>query len=274
MPQISPLRMSCPYSSMRNRFGHGNHMQSLPRKLKKDAIVEALCEVRFDSSESKEVPELVVGRLADCENWKKFGKARLPISDVPAPVRQQNASLRNQPVLELRDSDRARVVKIGSNVVSYHALAPYPGWDSFRPELDDMLDFVFGAFEDFQALRLGFRYVNLVNEKDHLVPDVMALNYSATVAGTQLEPPLNLNYQIARGEEYRATVRIASPDFVPAKIKEPYSALIDVDVSTPEGSTIASVDAAKAWIIKAHDIEKDEFFKLFHPEHLAQLIEE
>lgn len=57
-------------------------MLTLPKKLKKDAIAEALCEVRFECEESVSLPEIVVGKLAEFQLWRSFQKVRLPVSEV------------------------------------------------------------------------------------------------------------------------------------------------------------------------------------------------
>ena len=45
-------------------------MSKTPKKLKADAIAEALFEVRFQCKEAAQLPELVVGKLADNPVWK------------------------------------------------------------------------------------------------------------------------------------------------------------------------------------------------------------
>ena len=70
----------------------------IPQKLKHDAIVEALVEIRFDAST---IPEVLLGRLADHEPWKGFDQRRLPAYEIPAPIRQADANLRYNPWFEL-----------------------------------------------------------------------------------------------------------------------------------------------------------------------------
>jgi hypothetical protein len=47
----------------------------LPQKLKNDAIVEAIFEIRFDTST---ILEVLIGRLADLVPWNGFKQQRLP----------------------------------------------------------------------------------------------------------------------------------------------------------------------------------------------------
>ena len=121
-------------------------------------------------------------------------------------------------MLELRDKNRERLAKIGVYVLSYHRLAPYPGWDSFKPEINRVIEFLFGAFESFHATRLGFRYINAFTAEHHGVSNVGDLNYAVNVAGQRLQDPQNLNYRRTRSENHTVQVRIASPEFVSGTI--------------------------------------------------------
>jgi uncharacterized protein (TIGR04255 family) len=93
----------------------------IPAKLKDDAIVEAVLEVRFDMTT---IPEVLLGRLADCPSWKGFEQGRMPTYEIPAFLRQADPNLRYQPVFELHNAEKNRTVRIGDHVLSYHRLAP------------------------------------------------------------------------------------------------------------------------------------------------------
>ncbi|MEW8208243.1 MAG: hypothetical protein AB2746_19150 [Candidatus Thiodiazotropha taylori] len=55
----------------------------LPKKLKNDAIIEAILEIQFSSKENDDMPELFSARLADIEAWKNYSKRPHPIYDIP-----------------------------------------------------------------------------------------------------------------------------------------------------------------------------------------------
>ena len=244
-----------------------------PKKLKKDAIAEALCEIRFECEESESFPEVVLGRLAEFGQWREFNKTRLAAADIPESIRVQDPSLKTQPVMELAARDHGRMAKIGLNLLSYHRLQPYPGWGVFKPEIDHVVDFLFGAFQSFQATRVGFRYINFLTEEDHGVRTPQDLNFSVNVADETLCTPQNLNYRVEPSEAHSAIVRIASPDFVSSPLKQQIKVFVDVDVFTRSGTAIDSAAAVKDWIEAAHTVEKLEFFRLFTPEMLDRLVE-
>jgi uncharacterized protein (TIGR04255 family) len=242
-------------------------MARIPRKLKNDPIVEALFELRFTSSE---ISEVVVGKLASWEQWKRFTKQRLPVADVPTTMREQDPNLIYQPVLQLQ-SEGNRVVKIGPRVLSYHALPPYPGWAVFEPELTSCTEQLFSTLSDVTATRFGFRYINVLT-KDHLIESLQDLNFDIRLEGQTLTCPTNLNYQRTWTAKHNSLVRIASKEFVQNPAAH-LAALVDVDIFTPEQFKSTTGTEAQGWIGEAHEILKKEFFNLL-PEAIIEKLEE
>src|SRR5437879_12277215 len=136
----------------------------IPTKLKHDAIVEAVFEVRFDTTT---LPEIFFGRLADYEPWKSFEQRRMPAHEIPAVLREADPNLRYQPVFELAAPAEHRAVRIGQHVLSYHRTAPYVGWAHFQPELNALVAALFAKADDPAITRLGFRYINALTTDLH-----------------------------------------------------------------------------------------------------------
>ena len=249
-------------------------MPTQPKKLKIDPIVEAIFEVRFECDESISLPEIVVGKLAENAEWSDFEKVRLPISDIPVAIRSKDPNLKNQPLFELREGSRSRIVKIGADVCSYHRLAPYPGGDTFRDKIDNTIEFLFNSFQSFKTTRLGFRYLNVFTSKDHGVFGVSDLYYSVQIADEILEGPQNLNYRLEKSDDHHVQVRIASPEFVRGAIAKEAQVLVDLDVFTPAIFETNKAETAKDWVEDSRKYEKEEFFRLFTKEMRKRLYEE
>lgn len=251
-------------------MSHGETM-SLPNKLKKDAILEAICEFRF---ESEELDELVLGRLSEDAPWQTFARIRLPLSDMPAPIRKNDPTLKYQPVIELRDHETTRLVKIGSNVISAHVMALYCGWTAFRPQLHVVLDVLFAKLPRVRISRIGLRYVNAMARSDHYIDDINALRLKIKIDDERLTVPFSLAYMKV-DREITSVIKIASPSLVTgANLPPDFVALIDVDVFTSENFVISDVQAGKNWIDRAHQTEKEEFFRLWPEEALTAATEE
>jgi uncharacterized protein (TIGR04255 family) len=225
-------------------------MVRIPKKLKNPPIVEALFDIRFTS---KEVPEIVLGRLASFEAWKGFKAVRLPFADVPAALRDNDPNLTHQPLWQLESTDGKRILKVGPKVFSFHILREYPGWATFESELLPAVIYLFKNLGEFTVTRYGFRYLNALT-KTHFVSGLADLNFEVRLAGDVLTCPVNLNYGRAHSEVHRAVVRVAPKTFVlnPA---EDLEALIDVDIFTPDEFKSDGKDAG-LWVAKAHDFLK------------------
>lgn len=183
---------------------------------------------------------------------------RLPLADVPAAIRVQDANLRNQAILEFRAPDGQKLVKMGPRVISLHLLEPYPGWQAFSEQLKELVDSLFRTLPGLVVERIGLRYVNLLTAEKHGIRGVSDLDFSISVGGKPLLNRLNLNYQVEEAD-CTAVVRVASSEFVTTSKPGKFSALVDVDVFTPEGYSSRLGTEVLERIAAAHDIEKRQY---------------
>jgi uncharacterized protein (TIGR04255 family) len=244
-------------------------MAKIPTKLKKDAIFQAIFDVRFTCGE---LPEVVVGKLAGHTRWKGWAVQRLAVADIPAAIRQQDPSLQHQPLIELQEKSGVRLVRIGDRSLSCIALPPYPGWTAWEPELNAVIDLLHQSFDDFVATRFGLRYINSMTP-EHFIKGTGDLRVSVSVADAPLAGPLMLQYRRNRDVDHAAMIRIAARDFVANPMPADLSAIIDVDVFTSEKYRSTDPKQAKAWLGSAHTVLKEEFFRLIPDEILEKLSE-
>lgn len=241
-------------------------MAPLPKKLKKDAILEALVELRF---ESNEVEEIVIGRLSDTRKWKSFERKATPIAELPQTVRIQNAAFKFSPLVEFWSPDKRAAVKIGGNVASLHILSPYPGWAEFRKQITTLLTAMKKAIPGCQISRLGLRYINALNATDHHVEKMGDLNYKLEVAGKDPTGPVHFQIEKQLDASMKTALRVASQEFVQGNIPDGTAAFVDVDVFTPVGFMKPLGPDISAWFAEAHRREKTEFFALI-PDHILK----
>jgi uncharacterized protein (TIGR04255 family) len=244
-------------------------MTKIPNKLKKDAIFQALFDIRFTSRDV--TPEIITGKLASHSRWKGWSVQRLAFADIPAAVRQQDPALQFQPLIELH-SAHGRLVRIGERSLSCHTLAPYPGWTVWEPELRATIDVLHSSFENLVVTRFGLRYINAVGP-EHFINSVGELRLSVKIAGASPAGPLLLHYQHDRDPDHVAIVRISSREFVVNPQPPDLAAVIDVDVFTPASFSTADPEAAKAWLGRAHELAKEEFFRLI-PDNIVRKLTE
>jgi len=241
----------------------------LPRKLKHDAIVEAIVEIQFDH---ETVGEVVVGKLASSEAWGGYQSVRLPIADFPAGLRDVDPNLRYQPTIQLQSPAPGEIVKIGSRVISLHHLAPYDGWGGFSKRVDLLVDVLSTSISPVHITRTGLRYVNALTPA-HGFESIWDLDLTLEVRGERPSPEFTTVYRSYGEDDLLAQVTVAAPAFVSNLTVPNAVALVDIDVScrNPLGSSPPS--DIRAWFKRAHDFEKQAFFSLW-PDEKIKVLEE
>lgn len=243
----------------------------LPKRLKADAIVEALGEIRFESADS---PEIVVGRLISNEPWRTYEVQRLAGADIPEAIRLTHADLKYQPALELRSSDGFHRIRIGRNIISYHNSGRYSGWAGFGPQLARTSQWLSSTLSRSTVKRLGLRYINAMNSAKHHISSIHELDVTVDIGGSRPDGPINLNFLRENDTTHRTMTRIASPSFVQGSIPPDTAVVVDIDVFTPDQFEATNPDVVSTWLEEAHRFEKEAFFKLIPARILDQLVEE
>ncbi len=237
-------------------------------RLKTDGIKEALFEMRFDTPV---VPEAVIGRLTDADVWADFVPTRMPSADIPQQLRQVDPNLRFQPSYELRRGAPTEMIRIGPNSLSYHQFAPYPGWLTFFPSLEQVVRTLFEKIGDLRPVRLGFRYVNALGGRVHGIESAGDLALNVVVGDDQKFVPtmFALNYRQQNLASHVEQIQVATPDYVQGD--QDFSVLVDIDIFTPDNYIVVGADDVLKWIDTSHDLLKENFFKLLPNDTIERL---
>ncbi len=240
----------------------------------KDAIIDAIWEIRFDAGKE---PEIVVGMVSELEFVKDFNQIRLSTADIPAAVRRADQNLKYQPIFVFKNENGPELVKVGGNVLSYHVSGQhnYIGGDAFKAQLRLVVDNLFSTFKFLKVTRLGYRFVNSLNEKDHRIVSINSLKLNINAGGANIKDDLSLSYFVTNNESSHGTlVRIATPYFVTgSKLPENTVAFIDIDVMTPDGYETSDADQVHDWIQTSHQYKNDAFYGLIPAELSSKLKE-
>jgi uncharacterized protein (TIGR04255 family) len=243
----------------------------LPIKLRNDAIVEAIFEIRFDMTT---VPEVLIGRISEFGKWKNLAQRRMPGADIPAQLRLMNPLFRSQPIIEFADdSAEPFALRLGPNSLAFHRIRRYVGWERFRKELAGASDVLFKKADGLVISRLGLRYLNALTSDIHKVGSLADLDVSLSIAGDQPMNKLNLNYTMDLGNETACSVRLATADMVQGALPTSSTVFVDVEVFTNEGYKTERKSDVDAWLEFAHNHEKQEFFHLLRQETITGLEE-
>jgi uncharacterized protein (TIGR04255 family) len=227
-------------------------------------------EVRFQMTT---IPEVLLGRILDIAAWKQFTSRPLPASDMPAQLRALNPAFRFQATVELIDSVSAPTcfLHIGPQVLAYHRLRTYGGWDSFITEIDKVVDTLFVKTENLTVLRLGLRYANALRSDAHRIRGLSSLDMVTTIAGDSLDSHTNLNFNRFPSADTVATVKIATADIVTGLLPPNTTVYVDCDAATPDGYSTKERPIVESWVKNAHEVLKREFFTLLTDETIQFL---
>lgn len=245
-------------------------MVDVPKKMKHDAIVEAMVEVQFDYSD---VPEVVMGALLGMEDWDGWSKDRLPVAELPTSIRDSEAELRYQPTFQLTAPTPGRVVKLGPRVVSVHSLAPYPGWADFAPQISRTFEILYQACKTPAIHSSALRYINALTDV-HGMANIWDLKLNIEVGGRRPEQDLALAYVFKTDSNMQGKVVLGTPGFVAGTPKDAAVAYADVEIRSQSAPGALSVEDLNHWIENAHRVEKDVFFSLWPEEKLQPLRED
>jgi uncharacterized protein (TIGR04255 family) len=248
-------------------------LNSLPKKLKSDAILEAVLEIRFEPDPSL-VAEILFGRFADVPDWREFKQVRLPTADIPAPIRRADPNLRYQPSIELVSPDGGTSVRVGPQVIAYSRRGSYPGWDVFGAELAKVVDSLYRILPNAHVSRLGLRYINALRSDVHGIKNVSDMDIAIAVAGSDVTSSLNLNFKTDVNSNHEAMCRIATVDLAEGVIPDNASIIVDIDVYTGRSFVTKKIDDVKSWVSTAHQKEKENFFRVLGNEATERLRED
>lgn len=241
-----------------------------PIRLKVDAILEAVLELRFDL-DSSVMPEIAFGRFADAESWRGFRQIRLPTADIPAAIRRADPNLRHQPSIELVSANGSISVRIGPQVIAYSRRGEYPGWNRFGKELNDVVVLLHKVIPSANVRRIGLRYINALRSDAHGIRSIADLDLSIKVAGDDLYEGVNVNFKKGFGRYGEVTARIATVDMAEGAIPEHATVIADIDVYTLPSYSEKDQAVVTEWIENAHSEEKRQFFNMLGREATERL---
>lgn len=240
-----------------------------PRKLDRDTIVEAIYEVRFDSAlenASDVLPGLMYSKLRN-----RYGNVLpLPILQLPQALREQDPGLKYQATHRL-DSGDGRALLIGNHVLAVSVVRHYPGWDTFKPVIEESLKALNEVAVVSKLIRTSIKYVNCV-PTTHVPRDLEALDLQLTVGGiTPQDGGFSLRF------EHRADDLISIVEIQPkaealvrstSEVVKGILLAVDVICENPPDNLL---DMPSPTLNAIHQREKDMFFAVLTKETAATL---
>ena len=112
---------------------------NLPRNLKSCPIIDALVEIRFETTLN---PNAVFGLIYGALINDYPGEVEsLPILQVPEVVRINDPALKFKPLYKIINKEV--VIQIGNDMLSISSAIPYIGWETFQNHISKIINVVY-----------------------------------------------------------------------------------------------------------------------------------
>lgn len=238
----------------------------IPKKLRKEPLIEAVCELRFKSdkdSTSDLLPGLIFQKLGD-----RFPKVeKLPASNLPPIVFKNDPNLRYVPTIKLTGEPYS--IMIGEHVFSISCTRPYVGWDEFSSMIVNLLSILNQTSLITHPERISIKYIDILMTSEGHTLD--ALNLELQIGGNRIiTAPVQLRTEL-NAEEFINVIQIGSPAQAALITGQLFDGiLIEIDTvsrTMPSDFWLNSKD----FLDRAHAISKSMFFDLLKPETINRL---
>lgn len=239
----------------------------LPLKLRREPIVDAVCEIRFNASTPLHavLPGVFYSKLPGVGNIES-----LPMAGLPIEIRRQNPLLVDLPLVRLLWG--AYFVSIGERALSVAVKLPYPGWATFKQDIVTIASMTMQAKLATSVERYSIRYTNLL-EIEQLADQIEAVNWSVQVGPfTARNEAVHVRLEASDGA-FKTLLNVAvgtQVQLVTGVAKN--GLLVDVDTVRECSEEVASFEAAlsdRLEEIRQHN--KRVFFACLKPATIALL---
>jgi uncharacterized protein (TIGR04255 family) len=233
---------------------------NLPLSISPCPIVEAIAEVRFETS----VPEDAIFGLVYQTLKEDFPKVEtLPIASLPAELRKSDQNLALQPLHRLEGKDLR--VLVGTHSVAVGVREGYPGWVAVSERLNSTFARIESTGLILKPVRFGLRYINffLGDVFPNLALSITINNEPLTGAGTHFKT-------VIRMHDCSLLVQVGKDIMITGQ--KQVGSVVDIDsfVVAPDCSEGFKVSLAR-FLENAHTAEKELFFNLLKREFLETL---
>lgn len=199
-------------------------MTTLPKKLKKEPLIDAVFEIRFKSDfpAGGILPGLLFGKLDGNKTIEQ-----LPISQIPHQVRDADPNLQFAPLTKL---DWGQFyINVGDRSLSVGCKHPYPGWGDFKPAITEVTRILEDANIIKSVERYALKYVDLIPAAT-VKEQVSSLNFDITLAGHKLtQEVFQLRIEIPQGDFIHAVQVVSSATATLQSGESRKGLIVDVD---------------------------------------------
>lgn len=242
--------------------------QALPKKLKKEPLIEAVFEIRFSASldAASVLPGFFFAKLG-----AKTVVEHLPITQLPPQFRDMDPKLRYQPLMKINWDNF--FILIGDKTLGIGCNIPYPGWINFKGKIIELIKILIEGNIVQKVERYSIKYVDIIEGED-LARQIERVAIDISIGNHKLKKEkFTVRIEIPH-ENFIKVVQIAAP--ASAKIpntQERIGVLVAIDtVCNYQTSDLSKfMEELNSRLDQIHDETEKMFFDCLRPETLTYL---
>ncbi len=206
---------------------------------------------------------LIYGKLKD-----DFPKIEaLPLSEMPASLRDTEPDLKYQPAYKLHYKDNENIVlQICAKAVGFSFTPEYCGWKDFSSFVKRYLNVIYETGVIDRVLRIGFRVINFI---DGNVFDGEKIKLKIHLGVEEIPYKETSIKTVFSNGEYHSTVSIVNNAQLGNNKPARLGSVIDVDTFSVTCERF--FDNASVFLESIHNSEKSVFFSLLTDNYLESL---
>ena len=249
--------------------------------LRKDPIIEAVCEFQLDAPDwDWTVPGMVYRRIKD-DFPEKREASHINFSIEERPNGMHPSAQTSMGRMQFWSRDQKQLMQVGPQHFSVHQFKPYTGWPIFKAHIEKLLaDYEQEA--PFRAIRaMSLRYVNQIQMPQGIEDFEHILRALPQVPNAKKEIWLNWFQQVEIFKpEFNAILGVRSGHF--PQQSDPQEPMLPVDDGETQfvmfdlmfahvGSEPLNTEDVSDWLETAHQQIEKTFFDSITEEHLPHL---
>jgi uncharacterized protein (TIGR04255 family) len=240
-------------------------------RYRKPPLIEALCEFRFQETET--IPNIILGRLYEqieedfptVETHRGIGVQTQKGTLAPTIVMEERTRFANK--------DGTKLIQIGSGLLVVNQLKPYKDYLSFRAFIEQTLETYRKVAKPKDIQRIGLRYINRIEIKaDQSLEDVFNISFIIPSMFQNFPDPylLKMEFEYSNGRDKLVVILATAPE--EKDLVEGVMLDFDYALSKPDeinGNLLEWLDEAHDKIEKAfHACLKESVINTFEPEDI------
>lgn len=229
----------------------------IPKKLKKEPIIEALWELRFETEPNfvEIIPGMLFSHLKN--RYSSLVIKKLPTNFIPSEIREIDPNLKYAPSVRIEAMNAPFIWQVGERVFTFNNKRPYAGWNKFLEEIK-FLSETFEKLNLFKSVeKISLRYIDLI--ENEILHDLSGLRVAINIEEWKVKDERVSLLVEKVDDKFKYIIQIVRPINIVIESRMA-GTIIDIEVELIDRNNSIS-ELINRYINTMHDKIKEIFFR-------------